>query len=195
MKPGGPLSSTYPASKGDARASPGVRPSGRQLEGSGFAEGHAQHISGHPHTAVDSRWLCSRDNDRSARGLGRRQCWCGERDILSCGASAAAGPLLSLPSSPRPSTPFFDLLQHRYQQLWVQEQKAAQKAIKLEKKQKVRQRQPSGRQTSPRSWGPAVLAPAPTLPAWPPHYFPCPGIRLSRNPRPRQKPVYRDMGK
>ncbi|XP_037348859.1 cilia- and flagella-associated protein 77 [Talpa occidentalis] len=37
----------------------------------------------------------------------------------------------------RPSTPFFDLLQHRYQQLWVQEQKAAQKAIKLEKKQKV----------------------------------------------------------
>ncbi|KAM5298546.1 cilia- and flagella-associated protein 77 [Ctenodactylus gundi] len=37
----------------------------------------------------------------------------------------------------RPSTPFFDLLQHRYQQLWVQEQKAAQKAIKLERKQKV----------------------------------------------------------
>ncbi|EHB00205.1 hypothetical protein GW7_03383 [Heterocephalus glaber] len=37
----------------------------------------------------------------------------------------------------RPSTPFFDLLQHRYQQLWVQEQKTAQKAIKLEKKQKV----------------------------------------------------------
>ncbi|XP_004640492.1 cilia- and flagella-associated protein 77 isoform X2 [Octodon degus] len=37
----------------------------------------------------------------------------------------------------RPSTPFFDLLQHRYQQLWVQEQRAAQKAIKLEKKQKV----------------------------------------------------------
>ncbi|XP_007453171.1 PREDICTED: uncharacterized protein C9orf171 homolog isoform X1 [Lipotes vexillifer] len=37
----------------------------------------------------------------------------------------------------RPSTPFFDLLQHRYQQLWVQEQKANQKAIKLEKKHKV----------------------------------------------------------
>uniref|UniRef100_A0A9L0SXG7 Cilia and flagella associated protein 77 n=1 Tax=Equus caballus TaxID=9796 RepID=A0A9L0SXG7_HORSE len=37
----------------------------------------------------------------------------------------------------RPSTPFFDLLQHRYQQLWVQEQKATQKAIKLEKKHKV----------------------------------------------------------
>ncbi|XP_054945363.1 cilia- and flagella-associated protein 77 [Physeter macrocephalus] len=37
----------------------------------------------------------------------------------------------------RPSTPFFDLLQHRYQQLWVQEQKAKQKAIKLEKKHKV----------------------------------------------------------
>ncbi|XP_012876748.1 PREDICTED: uncharacterized protein C9orf171 homolog [Dipodomys ordii] len=37
----------------------------------------------------------------------------------------------------RPSTPFFDLLQHRYQQLWVQEQKATQAAIKLEKKQKV----------------------------------------------------------
>ncbi|ERE71323.1 hypothetical protein H671_6g15902 [Cricetulus griseus] len=37
----------------------------------------------------------------------------------------------------RPSTPFFDLLQHRYQQLWVQEQKATQQAIKLEKKQKV----------------------------------------------------------
>uniref|UniRef100_G3TF11 Cilia and flagella associated protein 77 n=1 Tax=Loxodonta africana TaxID=9785 RepID=G3TF11_LOXAF len=37
----------------------------------------------------------------------------------------------------RPSTPFFDLLQHRYQQLWVQEQKAAQKAIKMEKKHKV----------------------------------------------------------
>ncbi|XP_027240938.2 cilia- and flagella-associated protein 77 isoform X1 [Cricetulus griseus] len=36
-----------------------------------------------------------------------------------------------------PSTPFFDLLQHRYQQLWVQEQKATQQAIKLEKKQKV----------------------------------------------------------
>lgn len=37
----------------------------------------------------------------------------------------------------RPSTPFSDLLQHRYQQLWVQEQKATQKAIKLEKKHKV----------------------------------------------------------
>ncbi|XP_004713378.1 cilia- and flagella-associated protein 77 [Echinops telfairi] len=37
----------------------------------------------------------------------------------------------------RPSTPFFDLLQHRYQQLWVQEQKATQTAIKLEKKHKV----------------------------------------------------------
>ncbi|XP_048201436.1 cilia- and flagella-associated protein 77 [Perognathus longimembris pacificus] len=37
----------------------------------------------------------------------------------------------------RPSTPLFDLLQHRYQQLWVQEQKATQQAIKLEKKQKV----------------------------------------------------------
>ncbi|GAB5580241.1 cilia- and flagella-associated protein 77 [Prionailurus iriomotensis] len=37
----------------------------------------------------------------------------------------------------RPSTPFFDLLQHRYQQLWVQEQKATQKAMKLEKKHKV----------------------------------------------------------
>uniref|UniRef100_A0A8C6W5P3 Cilia and flagella associated protein 77 n=1 Tax=Nannospalax galili TaxID=1026970 RepID=A0A8C6W5P3_NANGA len=37
----------------------------------------------------------------------------------------------------RPSTPFFDLLQHRYQQLWVQEQKATQQATKLEKKQKV----------------------------------------------------------
>ncbi|KAM5331880.1 cilia- and flagella-associated protein 77 [Glossophaga mutica] len=37
----------------------------------------------------------------------------------------------------RPSTPLFDLLQHRYQQLWVQEQKAAQKAIKLEKKHKM----------------------------------------------------------
>lgn len=38
----------------------------------------------------------------------------------------------------RPSTPLFDLLQHRYQQLWVQEQRAAQKAIKLEKKHKVK---------------------------------------------------------
>ncbi|XP_019497039.1 PREDICTED: cilia- and flagella-associated protein 77 isoform X2 [Hipposideros armiger] len=37
----------------------------------------------------------------------------------------------------RPSTPFFDLLQNRYQQLWVQEQKATQRAIKLEKKHKV----------------------------------------------------------
>ncbi|XP_008562037.1 PREDICTED: uncharacterized protein C9orf171 homolog [Galeopterus variegatus] len=37
----------------------------------------------------------------------------------------------------RPSTPFFDLLQHQYQKLWVQEQKAAQKAIKMEKKHKV----------------------------------------------------------
>ncbi|XP_066222934.1 cilia- and flagella-associated protein 77 [Saccopteryx leptura] len=37
----------------------------------------------------------------------------------------------------RPSTPLFDLLQHRYQQLWVQEQKAAQKAIKLEKTHKM----------------------------------------------------------
>ncbi|XP_014938981.3 cilia- and flagella-associated protein 77 [Acinonyx jubatus] len=37
----------------------------------------------------------------------------------------------------RPSTPFFDLLQHRCQQLWAQEQKATQKASKLEKKHKV----------------------------------------------------------
>lgn len=43
---------------------------------------------------------------------------------------------LPLPAC-RPSTPFFDLLQHRYQQLWVQEQKDTQKAIKLEKKHKV----------------------------------------------------------
>lgn len=41
------------------------------------------------------------------------------------------------PPPHRPSTPLFDLLQHRYQQLWVQEQKATQHAIKLEKKQKV----------------------------------------------------------
>lgn len=46
---------------------------------------------------------------------------------------------LKAPGLPhRPSTPFFDLLQHRYQQLWVQEQKDTQKAIKLEKKHKVR---------------------------------------------------------
>ncbi|ELK37360.1 hypothetical protein MDA_GLEAN10011193 [Myotis davidii] len=37
----------------------------------------------------------------------------------------------------QPSTPLFDLLQHRYQRLWVQEQKATQKAIKLEKQQKL----------------------------------------------------------
>ncbi|XP_068925397.1 cilia- and flagella-associated protein 77 [Petaurus breviceps papuanus] len=37
----------------------------------------------------------------------------------------------------RPSTPFFDLMQHKYQQLWIEEQKAAQKAIKKEKKNKV----------------------------------------------------------
>lgn len=37
----------------------------------------------------------------------------------------------------RPSTPLPDLLRHQYQQLWVQEQKDTQKAIKLEKKHKV----------------------------------------------------------
>lgn len=36
-----------------------------------------------------------------------------------------------------PSTPLPDLLRHQYQQLWVQEQKDTQKAIKLEKKHKV----------------------------------------------------------
>lgn len=55
---------------------------------------------------------------------------------------SAAGPsktsnLSGLPPH-RPSTPFFDLLQNRYQQLWVQEQKATQEAIKLEKKHKVK---------------------------------------------------------
>ncbi|XP_007527941.1 cilia- and flagella-associated protein 77 [Erinaceus europaeus] len=37
----------------------------------------------------------------------------------------------------RPSTPFFDLLRHQYQQLWVQEQKTNQKATKLDKKHKT----------------------------------------------------------
>ncbi|VCX43012.1 unnamed protein product, partial [Gulo gulo] len=46
-------------------------------------------------------------------------------------------PNMTFGTPARPSTPFFDLLQHRYQQLWVQEQKATQKAIKLEKKHKV----------------------------------------------------------
>ncbi|XP_036276333.1 cilia- and flagella-associated protein 77 [Pipistrellus kuhlii] len=50
-------------------------------------------------------------------------------------SSIPANMTFGIPS--RPSTPLFDLLRHRYQQLWVQEQKAAQKAIKLEKKQKV----------------------------------------------------------
>lgn len=63
-------------------------------------------------------------------------------DALGAGGWGAPGP--SKTSSPpgllphRPSTPFFDLLQHRYQQLWVQDQKATQKAIKLEKKHKVK---------------------------------------------------------
>lgn len=64
-------------------------------------------------------------------------------------------PRQPLCSSPRrPSTPFFDLLQHRYQQLWVQEQKATQKAIKLEKKHKVKA--PPPLQSGPRlgwEWG------------------------------------------
>ncbi|XP_004613495.2 cilia- and flagella-associated protein 77 [Sorex araneus] len=37
----------------------------------------------------------------------------------------------------RPSTPLFDLLRHQYQRLWAQEQAAARKAIKLERKHKV----------------------------------------------------------
>ncbi|XP_051836213.1 cilia- and flagella-associated protein 77 [Antechinus flavipes] len=37
----------------------------------------------------------------------------------------------------RPSTPFFDLMQHKYQQLWIEEQKAAQKAFKKDKKNKI----------------------------------------------------------
>ncbi|EFB30074.1 hypothetical protein PANDA_013738, partial [Ailuropoda melanoleuca] len=46
-------------------------------------------------------------------------------------------PNMTFGTPTRPSTPLFDLLQHRYQQLWVQEQKDTQKAIKLEKKHKV----------------------------------------------------------
>lgn len=60
---------------------------------------------------------------------------------VSCSVSGCPGLTQAsssvCPSPHRPSTPFFDLLQHRYQQLWVQEQKATQQAIKMEKKQKV----------------------------------------------------------
>lgn len=76
------------------------------------------------------------------RALGRLICpvaWIGRR-VPS--RESAAGPaktsnLSGLPTH-RPSTPLFDLLQNRYQQLWVQEQKATQKAIHLGKKQKVK---------------------------------------------------------
>ncbi|MBZ3888257.1 hypothetical protein SUZIE_197050 [Sciurus carolinensis] len=90
---------------------------------------------------------------------GRHTCWCVRgssaprrrgsrrlsRDLLSTEQTPVVLPRVhavcdpsSLPAGvSRPSTPLFDLLQHRYQQLWVQEQKATQKAIKLEKKQKV----------------------------------------------------------
>ncbi|XP_007425270.1 cilia- and flagella-associated protein 77 [Python bivittatus] len=39
---------------------------------------------------------------------------------------------------PRPSTPFFDLLQHKYKEIWMAEQRAVIKAEKAEKKQKKR---------------------------------------------------------
>lgn len=51
-----------------------------------------------------------------------------------------------------------DLLQHRYQQLWVQEQKATQKAIKLEKKHKVNAALTPERPTGRGKRGSGVLA-------------------------------------
>ncbi|KAM6431043.1 cilia- and flagella-associated protein 77 [Liasis olivaceus] len=39
---------------------------------------------------------------------------------------------------PRPSTPLFDLLQHKYKEIWMAEQRAVIKAEKAEKKQKKR---------------------------------------------------------
>uniref|UniRef100_A0A8D0DJX1 Cilia and flagella associated protein 77 n=1 Tax=Salvator merianae TaxID=96440 RepID=A0A8D0DJX1_SALMN len=38
----------------------------------------------------------------------------------------------------RPSTPFFELLQHKYKEIWMEEQRAVIKAEKAEKKQKKR---------------------------------------------------------
>ncbi|XP_048369568.1 cilia- and flagella-associated protein 77 [Sphaerodactylus townsendi] len=38
----------------------------------------------------------------------------------------------------RPSTPFFDLLQHKYQEMWIEQQRANIRAQKEEKKQKKR---------------------------------------------------------
>ncbi|XP_074066943.1 cilia- and flagella-associated protein 77 [Macrotis lagotis] len=53
---------------------------------------------------------------------------CFKKDMSSVDSDSTFG------IRPRPSTPFFDLMQHKYQQLWIEEQKAAQKAIKKEKK-------------------------------------------------------------
>lgn len=39
---------------------------------------------------------------------------------------------------PRPSTPFFDLLQHKYKEIWLEQQRATIQAQKEEKKQKKR---------------------------------------------------------
>ncbi|NXL83941.1 CFA77 protein, partial [Alectura lathami] len=36
----------------------------------------------------------------------------------------------------RPSTPFFDLLQHKYQKLWMEQQRALTAALQMEKKKK-----------------------------------------------------------
>lgn len=39
----------------------------------------------------------------------------------------------------RPCTPFFDLLQHRYKELWMEQQRALTAALRAEKKKVILQ--------------------------------------------------------
>ncbi|NXA79066.1 CFA77 protein, partial [Thryothorus ludovicianus] len=47
---------------------------------------------------------------------------CKDKGILSYGCKIPAGITFGMP--PRPATPFFDVIQHRYKELWMEEQRA-----------------------------------------------------------------------
>ncbi|XP_064249635.1 cilia- and flagella-associated protein 77 isoform X3 [Passer domesticus] len=59
---------------------------------------------------------------------------CKDKGILTYGGKAPPGMTFGKP--PRPSTPLFDIMQHRYKELWMEEQRARTRVQHMVKKKK-----------------------------------------------------------
>uniref|UniRef100_A0A8C9ML75 Cilia and flagella associated protein 77 n=1 Tax=Serinus canaria TaxID=9135 RepID=A0A8C9ML75_SERCA len=79
--------------------------------------------------AVDEGCTTARD---FALYYGYMDIRCKDKDILRHGGKAPPGMTFGKP--PRPSTPLFDLMQHRYKELWMEEQRARTRVQYMVKK-------------------------------------------------------------